>query len=300
MASAEGFALTPFLDEQKARVESLLRARLELLSSETPPRLLEAMSYSLLSGGKRLRPILCLAFADAVSRSLGGARKAAEDAACAVEYVHTYSMIHDDLPAMDNDDFRRGQPTSHKKFGEAMAILAGDALLTEAFALLGSVSETRRSALCAELASSAGATGMVGGQVLDIASDRPAEEGYLMRTHRLKTGALIRAACKMGVIAAGGSAELVVAAQSYGDAVGLAFQITDDILDVLATPAQMGKPTGADERAGRFTFPAVIGLGASKSLAAERVEHALKAVLPLEPRPGPLAALARYSVARRN
>ena len=300
MALAGAFALPQFLSEQKARVESLLRARLELLAADAPPRLLEAMRYSLLSGGKRLRPILCLAFADAVSRSSGGSGKMAEDAACAVEYVHTYSMIHDDLPAMDNDDFRRGQPTSHKVFGEAMAILAGDALLTEAFALVGGGPEPPRAALCAELARAAGAGGMVGGQVLDIAADRPANEGYLTRTHRLKTGALIRAACRMGVIAAGGSRELLRAADTYGEAVGLAFQITDDILDVLATPAQMGKPTGADERAGRLTFPAVIGLGQSKSLAAERVVHALQAVSPLESRPGPLAALARYSIERRT
>lgn len=300
MASAKAFALTQFLSEQKTRVESLLRARLELLTADAPPRLLEAMRYSLLSGGKRLRPILCLAFADAVNRSSSGSGKMAEDAACAVEYVHTYSMIHDDLPAMDNDDFRRGQPTSHKAFGEAMAILAGDALLTEAFALVGGGPEPQRAALCFELARAAGAGGMVGGQVLDIASDRPANEGYLTRTHRLKTGALIRVACRMGVIAAGGSLELLRAADSYGEAVGLAFQITDDILDVLATPTEMGKPTGADERAGRFTFPAVIGLGQSKSLAAERVEHALEAVSLLESRPGPLAALARYSIERRT
>src|SRR5215471_8308118 len=237
MASADAFQ-AKFLAEQKARVESLLTSRLELLASGAPPRLLEAMRYSLLGGGKRLRPILCLAFADVASGSTGGGGKVAEDAACAVEYVHTYSMIHDDLPAMDDDDFRRGQPTSHKAFGEAMAILAGDALLTEAFALAGGGPEPPRAALCAELARAAGAGGMVGGQVLDIAADRPANEGYLTRTHRLKTGALIRAACRMGVIAAGGSRELLRAADTYGEAVGLAFQITDDILDVLATPAQ--------------------------------------------------------------
>src|SRR5215831_1095889 len=300
MALAGAFALTPFLSEQKARVESLLRARLEMLAADAPPRLLEAMRYSLLSGGKRLRPILCLAFADAVSRSSGGSGKMAEDAACAVEYVHTYSMIHDDLPAMDDDDFRRGQPTSHKAFGEAMAILAGDALLTEAFALAGGGPEPPRAALCAELARAAGAGGMVGGQVLDIAEDRPADEGYMTRTHRLKTGALIRAACRMGVIASGGSAEALRTADTYGESVGLAFQITDDILDLVGDSSQMGKPTGADERAGRFTFPAVLGLPKSKALAAECVNRALEALSRLEGSPGPLVALARFSIERRT
>ncbi len=300
MAPAGDFGLSHFLSEQKARVESLLRSRLELLAADAPPRLFEAMRYSLLAGGKRLRPVLCLAFADAVTGATGGAGKVAEDAACGVEYVHSYSLIHDDLPAMDNDDLRRGQPTSHKKFGEAMAILAGDALLTEAFSLISGGPEPQRAGLCVELARAAGAAGMVGGQVLDIASDRPAEEGYLTRTHRLKTGALIRAACRMGVIASGGSVEQLRAADAYGDAVGLAFQITDDILDVLGSSSEMGKPTGADERAGRLTFPAVIGLGQSKSLAAERVEHALEAVSKLESPPGPLAALARFSIERRT
>jgi geranylgeranyl diphosphate synthase type II len=300
MGAADAFELTRFLAEQKARVESLIGSRLELLAGGAPPRLFEAMRYSLLSGGKRLRPILCLAFADAVSAATDGAGRLAEDAACAVEYVHTYSMIHDDLPSMDDDDLRRGQPTSHKVFGEAIAILAGDALLTEAFSLVASGPEPERGVLCAELARSAGAAGMVGGQVLDIAADRPADEGYLTRTHRLKTGALIRAACRMGVIASGGSTEALRTADAYGEAVGLAFQITDDILDVMGDSSQMGKPTGADERAGRFTFPAVLGLAESKSLAAERVEHAVESVSRLEFPPGPLAALARFSVERRT
>ena len=300
MAAIEPLALTQFLAEQKTRVESLLSARLDLLAAAAPPRLLEAMRYSVLSGGKRLRPILCLGFADAVSGGVGGAGKVADDAAVGVEYVHTYSMIHDDLPSMDDDDFRRGRPTNHKVFGEAMAVLAGDALLTEAFTVVASGPEPERGVLCAELAQLAGATGMVGGQALDIASDRPADESYLTRTHRLKTGALIRAACRMGVIASGGSTEALRTADTYGEAVGLAFQITDDILDVMGDAAALGKPTGADERAGRFTFPAVFGLAQSKSLAAERVEHALQAVARLEFPPGPLAALARFSVERRT
>ncbi len=299
MTDGHSLELSAFLAEQKRRVESLLSTRAEAWAEEVPLRLLEAMRYSLLDGGKRMRPILCLTFADAVARATGPSGKLADDAACAVEYVHTYSLIHDDLPSMDDDDLRRGRPTSHKIFGEAMAILAGDALLTEAFALLAAGPEPQRTALSSELARAAGAAGMVGGQVLDIAGDRPAEEGYLIRMHRLKTGALIRAACRMGVIAASGSAEALRIADSYGEAVGLAFQIADDILDVTAESTELGKPTGADALAGRFTFPAVLGLAQSRSLARERVEHAVDAIARLEFPPGPLAALARYSVERR-
>lgn len=300
MVAGAAFPLLQFLAEQKRRVESLLSARIDALAAEAPPSLVEAIRYSLLKGGKRMRPILCLSFADAVTRATGGAGRLADDAACAVEYVHTYSIIHDDLPAMDNDDFRRGQPTSHKVFGDAMAVLAGDALLTEAFAVAADGPEPERRNLCSELARAAGARGMVAGQVLDIAGDRPAEEGYLIRTHRLKTGALIRASCRMGVIAAGGTAEVLRIADTYGEAVGLAFQIADDILDVTSDEAELGKPTGADSAAGRFTFPAVFGLAQSRTLAGERVEHAVEAISRLEFPPGPLAALARYSVERRS
>jgi geranylgeranyl diphosphate synthase, type II len=214
--------------------------------------------------------------------------------------VHTYSLVHDDLPAMDDDDLRRGRPTSHKAFGEAMAILAGDALLTEAFAQLTSGPEPVRAALVADLARAAGPAGMVGGQVLDIAEDRPAEEQYLLRMHRLKTGALIRSACRMGALAAGATPEQLQAATGYGEAVGLAFQIADDLLDITSSPEAMGKPTGADAAAGRFTFPAVLGLAEAQRRAALTVEQALTAVRTLEPTPGPLAALARYTVERKD
>ncbi len=294
------FNLASFLSAQQARVEALLRERADLLQpSGTPPKLAEAMCYSLLAGGKRLRPVLCLTFADTVARA-SNASPVTGDAACALEYVHTYSLVHDDLPAMDDDDHRRGRPTSHKVYGEAMAILAGDALLTEAFTLVASGPEPVRAALCRELAVAAGAAGMVGGQVLDIAEDRPAALDYLIRLHRLKTGALIRAACRMGVLAGGGGADALARADSYGDAVGLAFQIADDVLDVTASPEQLGKPAGADAAAGRFTFPAVVGLEASKRLAEEKVAQAMAAVRPLEGADGPLAALARYSVERKS
>jgi len=289
------FQLEAWLQERASRVEALLADRLRRLEA-APRRLVEAMGYSLLAGGKRLRPLLCLAFAEAVRGGPPGT--AAEDAACALEYVHTYSLVHDDLPSMDDDDLRRGRPTNHKVYGEAMAILAGDALLTEAFALLAGGPEPRRAELAARLAHAAGAVGMVGGQVLDIAEDRPAEEAYLTRLHRAKTGALLRAACTLGVVAEDGTLAQVTAAERYGESVGLAFQIADDVLDVTGSSEAMGKPTGADAAAGRHTFPAVLGLEASRARARGLVEEALAAVRVLEPSPGPLAALAAYSVER--
>lgn len=292
------FELDAYLHQMKGRVEALLTASLEAQTGRVPPRLLEAMRYSLLAGGKRLRPILVLAFAEAITKSSDGGGEVASDAACAVEYVHTYSLIHDDLPSMDDDDLRRGMPTSHKKFSEAVAILAGDALLTDAFRLLSRDVQPQRRQLCLELSDGAGAAGMVAGQVLDIAEDRPAEQGYLTRLHRLKTGALIRAACRMGVVAVNGSPLDLVAAETYGDAVGLAFQIADDLLDVSSTPQKLGKPTGADAAAGRHTFPALLGVEGSRKLAAQHVERAVEAITAVEPGAGPLTALARYSLNR--
>ncbi|MGA9522638.1 MAG: polyprenyl synthetase family protein [Myxococcaceae bacterium] len=294
------FELESWLSRSRARVEALLSDRLGGIEGRTPAPLWKAMAYSLLDGGKRLRPVLCLAFADAVAGTSQGGERVAEDAACALEYIHTYSLIHDDLPAMDDDDLRRGRPTNHKVFGEAMAILAGDALLTEAFALAAGGPEAVRGRIAAELAVGAGAIGMVGGQVLDIAENRPAELDYLNRLHRMKTGALIRAACRMGVLAGGGGEAQLEIAHVYGDAVGLAFQIADDVLDVTATAEAMGKPTGADAAAGRFTFPAVVGLERARELANAHVARAIEAVRVLEPEPGPLQALARYTVERRT
>ena len=295
------FDLDGWLKVHKGRVEGLLEQRMAAIAARSVKRLSDAMAYSLLDGGKRLRPILCLAFADAAARASNGGGEPANDAACALECIHTYSLIHDDLPAMDDDDLRRGRPTNHKVHGEAMAILAGDALLTDAFAMVATGPESERvvrAQLVSELALAAGAGGMVGGQVMDIAEDRPAEEAYLLRLHGMKTGALITAACRMGAIAGGGGE--LQAAETYGAAVGLAFQIADDLLDVTSTPAQMGKPVGADAAAGRFTFPAVVGFDRSQKMARDLVEKAKDAVRILEPSPGPLAALADYSIGRKN
>lgn len=292
-----------WLRSQQARVDTLLSARMAELSKRAPPALSTAMQYSLLDGGKRLRPVLCLAFADAVSGTLNGGGTVADDAACALECIHTYSLVHDDLPAMDNDDLRRGRPTSHKAFGEAMAILVGDALLTDAFTMLATGPEKEhaiRGRMVAELARASGAGGMVGGQVLDIAEDRPAELDYLLRLHRHKTGALITAACRLGAIAGGGDSAAVEAAQVFGDSIGLAFQIADDLLDVTASAETMGKPTGADAAAGRHTFPAVAGFEQSKTMAWEYVKRAQHAVNAIEGSNGPLAWLAAYTVERSS
>ena len=295
------FDFEAWLSAQQARVEALLAGRMNAIAQRTPAKLAEAMKYSLLAGGKRLRPVLVLAFADATAQASNGGGEAANDAASAVEMIHTYSLVHDDLPAMDDDDLRRGRPTSHKMFGEAMAILAGDALLTDALATVATGDRADvRARLVSELALAAGAGGMVGGQVMDIAVDRPAELDYLVKLHRLKTGALLKASCRMGVIAAGGNAAALQAAEIYGDAIGLAFQIADDLLDVTATPEQMGKPTKADADAGRHTFPAVVGLEKSRQLAQSHVDAALAAVRVLEPEAGPLAALAKYTVERTH
>jgi len=298
--TSESFDLKGYMKPRRTRVDLALKERMQALQKgNVPPQLIDAMLYSLMAGGKRLRPLLCLSFAEAIAgpQNLG---RVVDDAACALEMIHTYSLVHDDLPAMDNDDMRRGVPTNHKVFGEPMAVLAGDALNTDAFSLLTSGDEPCRLQLCRELAVAAGSGGMVGGQVLDTAPDRPAEESYLLRLHRGKTGALIRASCRMGVISVGGSAEQLEAASLYGEAVGLAFQIADDILDVEADASAMGKPTGADAAAGRYTFPVVVGMKRSKQMAQELVEKAVALVAPLEGPNGPLAALARYSVERRS
>jgi geranylgeranyl diphosphate synthase type II len=266
------FDLPAYLETRRLQVEQLLRERMEARKSDVPARLFEAMTYSLYDGGKRLRPVLCLSFAEA----LGGSPAQARSAACALEMVHTYSLIHDDLPAMDNDDLRRGRPTNHKVHGDGMAILAGDALLTEAFSVLAS--EPRGALLVAELAQAAGPAGMVGGQVLDISEDRPAELGYLSRMHALKTGRLLRAACRMGAMSANASPEALDAAGRYGEHVGLAFQVMDDVLDVTATAQTLGKPTGADAAAGRVTYPALLGLDGARRKAHEEIQRAKDAL----------------------
>lgn len=257
-----------------------VRAYLEscLDSPDTPDALVEAMRYSLLAGGKRLRPVLCLASAGL----FGAARDDIMPFACAIELIHTYSLVHDDLPAMDDDDLRRGKPTSHKQFGEAVAILAGDALLTEAFGLMAlvAVPSERVVRAMALAARAAGAAGMVGGQVLDMAYT--AMDGVsldeLRRMHALKTGALIRMSCQAGAVLAGAPEPGVEAQARYGAALGLAFQIADDILDEVGDEAAMGKPVGSDRAAGKTTYVSLVGLDESRRLARAAAAEAVAAL----------------------
>ncbi len=278
-----------------------------------PARVAESMRYSLFAGGKRLRPVLALASAEAVAGALGRdtarARTLALPAACALELVHTYSLVHDDLPAMDDDTLRRGRPTNHVVFGEGLAILAGDALLTEAFALLArepheaageSDLPIRKLHTIGTIAEAAGPCGMVGGQAIDLdaaGSGATFDADGLRAMHARKTGALIRASALAGAIMAGGSAPLLDAIGRYSTDLGLAFQIVDDILDVEGAPAELGKTPGKDAAAGKPTYPAVYGLEESRRLAAACVERALQA-LARASLGGQLPAIARWVVDR--
>jgi len=266
------------------------------------PKVGEAMRYSLEAGGKRVRPVLCMLAAEA----LGGKAEQSLSCAMALEFIHTYSLIHDDLPAMDDDDLRRGKPTCHKVFGEGQAILAGDGLLTEAFRVLASdTSLPDRSEAVLLLAEAAGWRGMVGGQSLDLDGEILTAEGgsygldHLQLIHRLKTGALIRVSLELGAVAAGASPAQRQALREAGAAMGLAFQIQDDILDATSTAEEMGKRVGKDEDKGKITYPRLLGLdGARKALeeaTARAVEH-----LQSFPDPGPLCAWARYLAQRGN
>ena len=262
-------------------------------------RLLEAMHYSLTAGGKRLRPVLVLAFCAAC----GGDVRAALPVACAVEMVHTYSLIHDDLPCMDNDDLRRGRPTCHKAFDEATAVLAGDGLLTAAFETASQADVPAETALrCIRiLGENAGMNGMIGGQVLDmLAEHRRISETELRLLQKLKTGCLLRAACELGCAAAGKTdAESIEAARAYGDKLGLAFQIEDDILDIEGDEKTLGKSIGKDAASEKSTFPSLLGLDACRKLAGELTEQAVAALAPYEGRAF-LKTLARSLTGRRS
>jgi len=280
-------------------VESYLRGSLK--GRGIPSQLGEAMEYSLLAGGKRLRPVLCLCFA----RMLGAKAGAAMPFAAAFEYIHTYSLVHDDLPAMDDDDLRRGRPSNHKVFGEAMAILAGDGLLTEAFTMMastvGEIPADRVVRAMSTLAKAAGAAGMVGGQALDMAYTAKAGVSLeeLREMQALKTGALITAACVCGAELAGVDPDVVARARSYGQSVGAAFQIVDDVLDVVGDQETMGKPVGSDEEQGKTTYPSLIGVERSMDLARRNAAQAVESISPFEGEEAVfLSDLARYIVDR--
>ena len=258
-------------------------------------RIYDAMEYSLMAGGKRLRPFLVYQFCLAC----GGSEEAAHSAALAVEMVHTYSLIHDDLPAMDNDDYRRGKPTCHKAFGEATAILAGDGLLTDAFLTLSEAElPAERIAACVRcLAENAGSRGMVGGQVLDMLSEeRELSEQEVLDIQTRKTGCLIKAACCMGVLCAGGSQAQLKAAERYADALGLAFQIRDDVLDVTGDAAKLGKAVGVD--ANKNTFVRLWGLERCEALIESQTRNACNAIADF-PQPDLLQTLA-WELAKRD
>src|SRR5664279_5544990 len=265
--------LRDYLGRQQRLVDSELD-RLVPPEATPPETIHRAMRYSLFAGGKRIRPILCIEAARAVSDASDGV----VSAACAVELVHTYSLIHDDLPALDNDDYRRGKLTNHKVFGEAIAILAGDALLTLAFQVLAELRTTgdRKTRLIAELATASGTVGgMIGGQVADLEGEGKPPDAQLLETiHRAKTGALLRASLRMGAMAAGAAVTQYEALSRYGEHVGLAFQIVDDILDVEESSEALGKTAGKDAAQHKITFPAVYGVETSRRMAQEECERA--------------------------
>jgi geranylgeranyl diphosphate synthase type II len=303
--------LRDWLEARRAEVDAALERHLPAAPA-CPARVVEAMGYSLRAGGKRLRPTLALAAAESVALAAGGdvdrARAAALPAACALEMIHTYSLIHDDLPAMDDDTLRRGRPTSHVVFGEGLAILAGDGLLTEAFALMAREPDdpsasARKLRAIRIVADAAGPCGMVGGQAIDLeaaGAGQAFDGGQLRAMHARKTGALIRASAAAGAVMAGGSHAQVAAIERFATELGLAFQIVDDILDVEGASADLGKTAGKDAAAGKPTYPALYGLDASKRMAAECVERALAALVG-EPglAAGQLPAIARW-VTRRS
>jgi geranylgeranyl diphosphate synthase, type II len=309
MKTIEGLA--EYLDARRAEVETAL-ARILPTPPDAPEVVDAAMRYSLLAGGKRLRPILCLTSADAV----GGDRRMAMPAACAIELIHTYSLIHDDLPAMDNDTMRRGRPTLHIVAGEGMAILAGDGLLTEAFHVLARDPESwdahvaaRKLRVIETIAHAAGITGMVGGQAIDLASVTPDPKGRLLpeldaaglrAMHARKTGALIRASAVSGAIMGGGSDEQTAAIDRAAGEFGLAFQIVDDILDVEGVAATLGKTAGKDAAAGKPTYPALYGLETSRHMAAECLERARDALREASIDDDRLLAIGKWIVNRTS
>lgn len=283
----------------KAYQEACDRRLAQLLpaESEAPSQLHEAMRYSALAPGKRLRPVLCMSACEAV----GGDPQAALDAGCALELIHCFSLIHDDLPAIDNDALRRGRPTCHVKFGEGLAILAGDALFALAFEVMLATGDFASRGRCALiLARATGSRGVVGGEVVDILTEGNPYDGETLEfIHSRKTGALISAACQIGAILGGASAEVEASVKTYGDKVGLAFQVADDILNETSTEEALGKAAGSDRERQKATYPSLYGLDEARRHAAELCRDAIEA-LPAELRSGLLADLAGFTVARTS
>ncbi len=296
----------PFdLDAYQRTCQTRVNERMEVWLKQQnglAPRLVDAMRYATFNGGKRVRPILAYAAAEA----LGGNRERVDDIAAALEMVHSYSLVHDDLPAMDDDDLRRGKPTCHIAFDEATAILAGDALQCLAFEVLAAspapLSATVRLELIRLLASASGTQGMAGGQALDLAAEgQTLTLNQLETIHIHKTGCLIRASVRMGALTVDAvSKDQLEALDRYAHAIGLAFQVQDDILDVIGDTATLGKKQGADQALAKATYPAILGLDAAQRLAQSLCDQALTALQPLDGRAEPLRALARYIVSRQH
>jgi geranylgeranyl diphosphate synthase, type II len=299
--STPAFDLDAYLKARRRAVDEALDRYLPPATAP-PPVIHEAMRYSVFAGGKRLRPILVIAGAEAV----GGQMADVMPTACCFELIHTYSLVHDDLPAMDDDDYRRGRLTNHKVFGEAIAVLAGDALLTHALGLvavnfgLGKAAADVFPRVLAEITGAAGTDGMVGGQVVDVQSEGktvPAET--LEYIHTRKTAALIRGALRSGALLAGAPEAALTGLTTYGERIGLAFQIVDDILDVEGSLETLGKTAGKDQRQQKITYPSLHGLPASKARAAALTREAHAALAPLGPAAEPLRALADFILNRR-
>lgn len=293
--------LKTYIKERQTLVEEALCSSIN--DGATPVRLAEAMTYSLNAGGKRLRPVLVIAGAEAV----GGSAVQVLPAAVAMEMIHTFSLIHDDLPSMDNDDLRRGKPTNHKVYGEAMAILAGDGLLAEAFAVLADRSRFPGTTdftivdVMRDIARATGPRGMTGGQVIDMESTgKKITPDELKKLHVHKTSRLITASVTAGARLAGANAEQISVLEKYGEVIGLAFQITDDILDIEGDQEELGKDIGSDVEHGKNTYPALIGMQESKKRAQQLVDEAIAALECFDEKAEPLRAIARYVVERRT
>ena len=299
MTAAACLMIQGSLEELRTRVDAELD-RLMPPANEFPPSIHQAMRHSVFAGGKRLRPILCLE----AGRLFGGNKSSLLRLGCAIEFIHTYSLIHDDLPALDNDDLRRGKPTCHVAFGEATAILAGDALLTLAFETLSvpeAIDKARRLRVIQELAFAIGTNGMIGGQTVDLeASGGEADGPKLEYIHSKKTGALIRAAVRVGGIDAGASDADLDRITVYGERVGLAFQIADDLLDVSGSAASLGKTPGKDGRQKKLTYPAVYGVEASRRMAEKLAAEAQAALEVYGERARRLNEIARYLITRET
>ncbi|MFZ5688163.1 MAG: polyprenyl synthetase family protein [Bacillota bacterium] len=294
--------LTQYLNQKVARINSYLE-KIGPSTEAFPPTIHQAMAYSLYAGGKRLRPVLVIAAAEAV----GGADEIVLPTACAIEMIHTYSLIHDDLPAMDNDDYRRGKPTNHKVFGEAIAILAGDGLLTKAFEVLGGnlqiaqIKPAIAMQVIVEIAVAAGSQGLIGGQTVDIESEgKEVEPSTLNYIHQHKTGKLFKASIRSGALLSGAEEKQLESLSCYADHFGLAFQITDDILNVEGSTLIMGKAIGTDVERKKATFPIMYGLTQSKKMAEEAIGQAISSIEWMGTSSQPLIQIALHLLRRKS